>query len=134
MRINHEIIRPVISSLIPISYEAFDSPVQFLISVFCLSLIIISRPHLRESTLYSCLNFMELLARNRCHIWSLSHSNGIQTHNHLVRKGTLNHSAKKMASLAKWLSLRLRIMWYWIRIPLLSLKRFYVIYLLYSLS
>ena len=30
-----------------------------------------------ESTLYSCLNVKELLARNRCNIWSLSYSNGI---------------------------------------------------------
>ena len=34
----------------------------------------------------------------------LSDSNGIRTHNHLVRKRTLNH----LASLAKWLSFRLR--------------------------
>ena len=36
----------------------------------------------RESTLYSCLNVNELLARNRRDIWSLSDSNG--NHNHLV--------------------------------------------------
>ena len=34
---------------------------------------------------------MEFRARNRCDIWSLSDSNGIRTHNHLVRKRTLNH-------------------------------------------
>ena len=44
------------------------------------------------------LNFKELLARNRRHIWSLSDSNDIRTHNHLVCKRTLNHLAK----LAKW--------------------------------
>ena len=38
--------------------------------------------------------------RNRGDIWSLSDCNGLRTHNHLVRKWTLNHSAK----LAKWLS------------------------------
>ena len=27
------------------------------------------------------------------HFWSLSDSNGIRTHNHLVRKRTLNHLA-----------------------------------------
>ena len=43
-----------------------------------------------ESTLYSCLNVKELLSRNRCDIWSLSDSNGARTHNHLVRKRTLN--------------------------------------------
>ena len=46
-----------------------------------------------ESILYSCLNVKELLAGNRRYIWSLSDSNGIRTHNHLVRKRTLNHLA-----------------------------------------
>ena len=41
-----------------------------------------------------CLNVKELLAWSRRYIWSLSDSNGIQTHNHLVRKQTLNHLAK----------------------------------------
>ena len=53
----------------------------------------------RESTLYSCLNVKELLSRNMHDIWSLSGSNGIRTHNHLVPKRTLKHLAK----LAKWL-------------------------------
>ena len=53
-----------------------------------------------ESTLYSCLNVKELLARSRRHIWRLSDCNGTRTHNHLLRKRTLNHLAK----LAKWLS------------------------------
>ena len=44
-----------------------------------------------ESTLYSCLNVKELLARNRRDIWSLSGSNGVRSHNHLVCKWTLNH-------------------------------------------
>ena len=47
-----------------------------------------------ESTLYSCLNFKELLARKKHHKWSLSDRNGIRTHNHLVRKRTLNHLPK----------------------------------------
>ena len=39
-----------------------------------------------------CLNVKELLTRGRHHIWSLSDSNEIRsTHNHLVRKRTLNH-------------------------------------------
>ena len=71
------------------------------------------------------LNVKELLARSRCHIWSLSDSNGIRTHNHLVRKRTLNHLAK-LASLAKWLSVCLRTKWLWVRIPLLSLAAFFV--------
>ena len=53
-----------------------------------------------ESTLYSCLHVKELLARNRRDIWRLSDCNGTRTHNHLVRKRTLNHLAK----LSKWLS------------------------------
>ena len=53
-----------------------------------------------ESTLYSCLSVKELLARNRREIWSLSDCNGTRTHNHLIRKRTLNHLVK----LAKWLS------------------------------
>ena len=43
-------------------------------------------------------------------------------HNHLVRKRTLNHLGKMEASLAKWLSIRLRTKWLRVRIPLLSLK------------
>ena len=46
-----------------------------------------------ESTLYSCLNVKELLARNRREIWSLSDCNWTRTHNHLVHKRTLNHLA-----------------------------------------
>ena len=50
--------------------------------------------------LYCCLNVKKRLAQNRHNILSLSEGNGIRTHNHLVRKRTLNHLAK----LAKWLS------------------------------
>ena len=39
-----------------------------------------------ESTLYSCLNVKELFALNKHDICGLSDSNGIRTHNHLVRK------------------------------------------------
>ena len=53
-----------------------------------------------EPTLYAFLNVKKFCARNRCDIWSLSDSNGIWTHNHLVPKQTLNHLAK----LSKWLS------------------------------
>ena len=63
-----------------------------------------------ESTLYSCLNVKELLAWNRRKIWSLSDCNWTRTHNHLVRKRTLDHLAK-LASLAKWLSVHLRTKW-----------------------
>ena len=44
-----------------------------------------------------CLNVQELLARSRCHIWSLHDSNEIWTHNDSVCKRTLNH-------LASWLN------------------------------
>ena len=53
-----------------------------------------------ESTLYSCLNVKELLARSWRQIWSLSDCNWTRTQKHLVRKRTLNHLAK----LTKWLS------------------------------
>ena len=43
-----------------------------------------------ESTLSSSLNVKELLARKRHNIRSLSDCNGIRTHNHIVRKRTLN--------------------------------------------
>ena len=46
-----------------------------------------------ESSLYSCLNVKELLARSRGEIWSLSECNWTRTHNHLVHKQTLNHLA-----------------------------------------
>ena len=44
-----------------------------------------------ESTLYSRLNLKELFVWIRCDIWSLSNSNGIQTHNHLVCNQALDH-------------------------------------------
>ena len=66
-----------------------------------LNVIIMSRTSFRMN-LHSmvCLNVKELLTWSMPHIWSLSSSNDIRTHNHLVRKQTLNHLAK----LAKWLS------------------------------
>ena len=41
-------------------------------------------------------------------------SNGTRTHNHLVRKRTLN----PLASLAKWLIVGLHTNWFWVRAPL----------------
>ena len=64
-----------------------------------------------ESTLYNCLNVKELLAQNRSEIWSLSDSN--RTHNHLVRKRTLDQLAKLVHLLTKWL---------WVRVPSQSLQ------------
>ena len=52
---------------------------------------------------------------------SISDSNEIQTHNHLLCKKTLN-CLTKLASLAKWLSVCLQTKWLWVRISLLSLK------------
>ena len=43
-----------------------------------------------ESTLYSCLNVIELLAWSRHEIWNLSDCNWTRTQNHWVRKQTLN--------------------------------------------
>ena len=61
--------------------------------------IIMSRTSLRVNLLFVvCLNVKELLARSRHHTWSLSDSNGIPTHNHLVPKWTLNHLAKLISS------------------------------------
>ena len=70
-----------------------------------------------KRTLYSCLNFKELLAPNSPGIWSLNDCNGIQTHNHLLRKQLLNHLTK-LASLAKCLSVGLRTKFMWVRVPL----------------
>ena len=47
-----------------------------------------------KSTLYSLTECQELLAWSRWHIWSLSESKGIRTHNYLVHKQKLNHLAK----------------------------------------
>ena len=78
-----------------------------------LYVIIMSRTSFRVNPhTIVCLNVKELFARSRRHIWSLSDSNAIRTHNHLVRKRTLNH-------LAKCLSVCLRTKWLWVRIALL---------------
>ena len=44
-----------------------------------------------KSTLYSCLNVMELLAQSMRESWSLSGCNWTRTHNHLIQKRALNH-------------------------------------------
>ena len=46
-----------------------------------------------NSTLCSCLNVKELLARNRRDILNLSNCNGNWFHNHLLHKWTMNHLA-----------------------------------------
>ena len=66
-----------------------------------------------ESTLCSCLNVKELLARRRRKIWSLSDCHWTRTHNHLVHKRKLNHLAK--------LGVRLWTKWLWVQVQLHSL-------------
>ena len=50
----------------------------------------------------------------------VNHCNWARTHNHLVRKRTLNHLAK-LKQLAKCLSVGLQTKWLWVRVPLQSL-------------
>ena len=73
---------------------------MYLYSIFVwLCVIIMSHTCFRMNPHFIvCLNVKELLARSRCHILSLSDSNVIWTHNHLVHKRTLKHLAK----LVKW--------------------------------
>ena len=77
-----------------------------------------------KSILYGCLNVKKVLAQNRRDIWSLGDSDGIRTHNHLVRRQTLNHL----------LSARLRTKWLWVRIPFLPLKPLYMTVTLKSIN
>ena len=77
-----------------------------------------------KSTLYSFVNVKKVLAWNRHDIWSLSGSNGIRTHNHLVRKQTLSHL----------LSARLWTKWLWVWILLLPLKPLYMTITLKSIN
>ena len=81
---------------------------------------------------YSYLNVKKLLARIRRDIWSLSYCNGIRTYNQFVRNRTLNHLAK-LASSAKWLSVRLQTKCLWFRIPMQSSLLFIFILLLTEL-
>ena len=53
-----------------------------------------------ESTLYSCVNLLELLGQSKHEMGSLSDCNWTWTHSQIVHKRTLNHLAKP----AKWLS------------------------------
>ena len=52
--------------------------------------------------------------------FSVGDCTGIRSHNHLVRKRTLNQ-VTKLASLARLLSVRLQTKYLWVRIPLESL-------------
>ena len=60
-------------------------------------------------------------------IHNCSDCNWTQSQNHLVCKRTINHIAKcvslaKCVILAKWLSVRLRTKWFWVRVQLQSLN------------
>ena len=73
------------------------------LSVWCIWLYVImmSSTSFRVNThSLVCPNVKELVARSKRSIWSLSDSNGIRTHNHLVRKPALN----PVATLVKWFS------------------------------
>ena len=74
-----------------------------------------------EARKWMSRNVKEVLTRNRRDISSLSCYNGTRIHNHLLRKRTLKHLGK-LANLAKWLSVRLRTKWFWVRIPLQSFR------------
>ena len=50
-------------------------------------------------TLVASMSRNALVVWNKCDIWSLSDSNGSQTHSHLGHKRTLNHLAKLAANL-----------------------------------
>ena len=52
----------------------------------------------------------------------LSDCNGTRTRSHLVHKRTLNHLSK-LANLANWLNVRWRTKWFWVPVPLQSVKR-----------
>ena len=110
-------------------------------------------------TLY-LLEFQETLCLKQFKIGSVSDCNWTQTHNQLVHKQTLNGLAKlatwlvlndhlissQLASMAKWLSVRLWINWLWFRFQLqllrlreklqgrLSGKFFWIIYSLYLVA
>ena len=70
------------------------------VSFNCVFLSCVTYASQSESTINSCMNIKEPLARSRREIWSLSDCNWTQTQNPLVRKRTLNHLTK----LTKWLS------------------------------
>ena len=75
-------------------YKIFFSP--WYIQVYA---TIMSRTSFRvNSHSIICLNVKETLVGRRRHIRSLSDSNAIRTHKHLVRKRTPNHLAKHLTT------------------------------------
>ena len=79
-----------------------------------MSLKIVTKFHLKNLCFSDDFkgNWIQLICSKLPNIRSKRESNGIQTHNHLVRKRTINYKV----SLAKWLSGHLRTKWLWIRI------------------
>ena len=85
------------SRLIPRHIKEYSA---WWLKIFYLYVTIMSRTNFRVNPHpIVCVNVKKLLARNRHHIWSLSDSNEIRTHIHLVHKRTLNHLAKLVNSL-----------------------------------
>ena len=71
-------------------------------------------------------HIFQIFRQSSDHLWKttsilLSECNWTGTYNHLVRKRILKHLAK-LASLAKWLNVRLQTKWLWVRVPLQKLK------------
>ena len=78
-----------------------------------------------ESTIYSCVNVKGLLARNWLEGCSLSDCNCTWTHDHLVRKLTINHLVN-LVWLNGWVfvyKLRLRfVLWVWVQFQSIKVK------------
>ena len=58
----------------------------------------------------------ELLARNRCDVWSLTGCNGTRTQNHFLWKQTLNHLATDEMIDLSWEFLSVRCIWLYVLI------------------
>ena len=79
-----------------------------------LHVVIMSRTHfIVNLRSISCLNLKEIFPWNRRDIWSLSDSNWIPTHSHLVCKQTLIHLAKLAKSLSGGVSTYMYRTSYW---------------------
>ena len=97
--------RKALNCLQQVCFGSWDSCFGFFgLKQSLLGVLIMSHTRflMSRTTLCSCLNFKELLARNRRDILSLSECNGIRTHNHLVHKRTLNH----LTNWPVWLNVR----------------------------
>ena len=97
----------------------YDAIISFLLNCAPqrVYVFIMSSTRFRVNPHYSWLNVKEFLTRSRHKIWTLSDCNWTRTHNHLLRKRTLNHLAK-LAILEIWLSIRLWTKWLWVWVQL----------------